>query len=302
MKSGAEQTYGMTCKLIDGKEIANQVRAEVADRAARLFDRTGKRAGLATVLVGRDPASETYVRMKHSACREAGLDSFGVVLEGDASQTQVESEVERLANDPQVHGILVQLPLPDHIDTEAVLSRVPLEKDVDGFHPMNAGLLARRGCEPHFVPCTPWGCVVLLERSGIPISGKRAVVLGRSNIVGLPMALLLQERDATVTVVHSRTPDAESIMRQADILVAAIGKPEMVKASMLKEGVAIIDVGINKVDDPTNPRGYRLVGDVDFESAREVAGWLTPVPGGVGPMTIAILLENTVKAAERLLG
>jgi len=291
----------MDCKLIDGKQISLDVRNEVAERARALTEKTGKKPGLATVLVGADPASQTYVRMKHKACEEAGIESFGVVLDADVSQQELERKVEELANDDRVHGILVQLPLPDHMDTEAVLSKVPLEKDVDGFHPMNAGLLARRGCEPYFVPCTPWGCIVLLERSGVPISGKRAVVLGRSNIVGLPMALLLQERNATVTVVHSRTQNAEELMREADILVAAIGKPEMVNASMLKEGVAVIDVGINKKDDPSAPRGYRLVGDVDFESAKEKAAWLTPVPGGVGPMTIAILLENTVKAAERAL-
>lgn len=291
----------MDCKLIDGKQISLDVRNEVAERARALTEKTGKKPGLATVLVGADPASQTYVRMKHKACEEAGIESFGVVLDADISQQELEQKVEELAHDDRVHGILVQLPLPDHMDTEAVLSKVPLEKDVDGFHPMNAGLLARRGCEPYFVPCTPWGCIVLLERSGVPISGKRAVVLGRSNIVGLPMALLLQERNATVTVVHSRTQNAEELMREADILVAAIGKPEMVNASMLKEGVAVIDVGINKKDDPSAPRGYRLVGDVDFESAKEKAGWLTPVPGGVGPMTIAILLENTVKAAERAL-
>lgn len=291
----------MECKLIDGKQISEDVRAEVARRAGALFEKTGKKPGLATVLVGTDPASQTYVRMKHKACEQAGIESFGVVLEADASQAELEAKVQELAEDKRVHGILVQLPLPDHIDAEDVLSKIPLEKDVDGFHPMNAGLLARRGCEPFFVPCTPWGCIVLLERSGVPIEGKRAVVLGRSNIVGLPMALLLQERNATVTVVHSRTQNPEAIMREADILVAAIGIPEMVKADMLKEGVAVIDVGINKVDDASRERGYRLVGDVDFDSARQKAGWITPVPGGVGPMTIAILLENTVKAAEKAL-
>jgi methylenetetrahydrofolate dehydrogenase (NADP+)/methenyltetrahydrofolate cyclohydrolase len=291
----------MECKLIDGKQISLDVREEVAQRAKALTEKTGKKPGLATVLMGTDPASETYVRMKHKACDKAGIESFGVLLEADASQEELESKVEQLANDDRVHGILVQLPLPGHIDAETVLSKIPLEKDVDGFHPMNAGLLARRGCEPFFVPCTPWGCIVLLERSGVEISGKRAVVLGRSNIVGLPMALLLQERNATVTVVHSRTQNSEELMREADILVAAIGKAEMVKGDMLKEGAAVIDVGINKVEDASRPRGYRLVGDVDFESAKEKAGWLTPVPGGVGPMTIAILLENTVKAAERAL-
>ncbi|MFA5508322.1 MAG: bifunctional methylenetetrahydrofolate dehydrogenase/methenyltetrahydrofolate cyclohydrolase FolD [Vulcanimicrobiota bacterium] len=291
----------MNCKLIDGNKIAQEVRHEAAERANLVLKKTGIRPGLATVLVGTDPASQTYVRMKHKACEEAGIESFGLVLPAGVSQSELEAKVAQLAADERVHGILVQLPLPKHLDTEAVLSKVPLGKDVDGFHPMNIGLLARRGCEPHFVPCTPWGCIALLERSGVPIDGRRAVVLGRSNIVGLPMALLLQERNATVTVVHSRTQNPEALMKEADILVAAIGIPEMVKGSMLKEGVAVIDVGINKIDAEDDPRGYRLVGDVDFESAREKAGWLTPVPGGVGPMTIAMLLENTVLAAERVL-
>ena len=276
-------------------------REEVAQRAAQLLKETGKKPGLATLLVGEDPASQTYVRMKHRACEKAGIESFGVVLEADCSQEDVEREVERLAQDERVHGILVQLPLPSHMDTEAVLAKVPLDKDVDGFHPMNVGLLARRGCQPHFVPCTPWGCIVLMERSGIEIEGKKAAVIGRSNIVGLPMALLLQERNATVTVLHSRSKDPEKTIKEADIVVAAMGHPEKVKGSMLKEGAVVIDVGINKVDDSSRERGYRLVGDVEFDSAKEVAGWLTPVPGGVGPMTIAILLENTVKAAEKLL-
>lgn len=287
-------------KMIDGSRIGKELREEVAREAARVKAETGQAPGLATVLVGDDPASRAYVAMKHKACEEAGFHSVGVVLPQEASQQQVEDAVQRLSLDPSVHGILVQLPLPRHIDTEAVLSKVPIGKDVDGFHPINAGLLARRGSVPHFVPCTPWGCIHLLEKSGIPIAGQRAVILGRSNLVGLPMALLLQERDATITLVHSRTRDAEAIMREADILIAAIGVPEMVKASMVKPGAAVIDVGINKKDDPAAPRGYRLVGDVDFESVKEVAGWLTPVPGGVGPMTIAVLLENTLKAARAL--
>lgn len=287
-------------KIIDGTQIAKQLREEVASGARELESRLGYRPGLATVLVGDDPASRAYVSMKHKACEAAGFHSVGVVLPENATQAEVEAEVERLAVDPAVHGILVQLPLPRHLDTEAVLSRVPITKDVDGFHPINAGLLARRGCRPHFVPCTPWGCIHLLEKTGISIAGQRAVILGRSNLVGLPMALLLQERDATITLVHSRTRDSAAIMREADILVAAIGIPEMVKASMVKPGAAVIDVGINKKDDPTSAKGYRLVGDVDFESAKEVAGWITPVPGGVGPMTIAVLLENTLKAARAL--
>lgn len=286
--------------IIDGTRIARELREEVARGAADLQRQTGHKPGLATVLVGDDPASHAYVSMKHKACEEAGFHSVGVKLPGDSTQAQVEAEVETLAADPSVHGILVQLPLPGHLNTEAVLCKVPIAKDVDGFHPINAGLLARRGCEPHFVPCTPWGCIHLLEKSGIPISGQRAVILGRSNLVGLPMALLLQERDATITLVHSRTRDSAAIMREADILVAAIGIPEMVKGSMIKPGAAVIDVGINKKDDASVPRGYRLVGDVEFESAKEVAGWITPVPGGVGPMTIAVLLENTLKAARAI--
>jgi 5,10-methylene-tetrahydrofolate dehydrogenase/methenyl tetrahydrofolate cyclohydrolase len=287
-------------KIIDGTRIAKELREEVALGARELARETGQKPGLATVLVGDDPASQAYVSMKHKACDEAEFHAVGIRLPENASQSQVEAEVEKLAADPAVHGILVQLPLPKHIDAEAVLGKVPIAKDVDGFHPINAGLLARRGCEPYFVPCTPWGCIHLLEKSGIPIAGQRAVILGRSNLVGLPMALLLQERDATITVVHSRTRDSAAIMREADILVAAIGIPEMVKGSMVKPGAAVIDVGINKKDDPSAPRGYRLVGDVEFESVKEVAGWITPVPGGVGPMTIAVLLENTLKAARRI--
>lgn len=288
-------------KIIDGTRIASELRELIARQVAELLEQTGQRPGLATLLVGDDPASHAYVAMKHKACETAGFHSVGVKLSHEATQAQVEAEVARLAQDPAVHGILVQLPLPKHLDTEAVLNMVPISKDVDGFHPINAGLLARRGCEPHFVPCTPWGCIHLLEKSGIPIAGQRAVILGRSNLVGLPMALLLQERDATITLVHSRTRDSATLIREADILVAAIGIPEMVKGSMIKPGAAVIDVGINKVEDASAPRGYRLVGDVEFESAKEVAGWITPVPGGVGPMTIAVLLENTLKAARATL-
>lgn len=286
--------------IIDGTRIAKELREEVARGADELFSTTGQKPGLATMLVGDDPASQAYVSMKHKACGDAGFYSVGIKLPKDATQQQVEAEVEKLAANAAVHGILVQLPLPKHLDSEAVLSKVPISKDVDGFHPINAGLLARRGVQPYFVPCTPWGCIHLLEKSGIAIAGQRAVILGRSNLVGLPMALLLQERDATITLVHSRTRDSAAIMKEADILVAAIGIPEMVKGSMIKPGAAVIDVGINKKDDPSAPRGYRLVGDVEFESAKDVAGWITPVPGGVGPMTIAVLLENTLKAARAI--
>ena len=289
---------GMPSKIIDGTRIAQDLREKIARDVAELTRQTSVKPGLATVLVGNDPASRAYVGMKHKACEAAGFHSVGVELSESATQSEVEAAVGRLAEDARVHGILVQLPLPKHLDSEAILNKVPIAKDVDGFHPINAGLLARRGCEPHFVPCTPWGCIHLLEKSGITIAGQRAVILGRSNLVGLPMALLLQERDATITLVHSRTRDGEALMKEADILVAAIGIPEMVKGSMIKPGAAVIDVGINKVDDLSRPRGYRLVGDVEFESAKEVAGWIAPVPGGVGPMTIAVLLENTLKAAR----
>lgn len=285
-------------KIIDGTRIAAELREEIAKQAAELFQQSGERPGLATVLVGDDPASRAYVAMKHKACQEAGFHSVGVCLPADATQAQVESEIDRLTEDPAVHGILVQLPLPKHLDSEAILAKVPMAKDVDGFHPVNAGRLSRRASAPHFVPCTPWGCIHLLEKAGVPIAGQRAVILGRSNLVGLPMALLLQERDATITVIHSRTRDSEALIKEADIVVAAIGKPEMVKGSMIKPGAAVIDVGINKIDDPSAPKGYRLVGDVEFESVKQVAGWITPVPGGVGPMTIAVLLENTLKAAR----
>ena len=289
----------MSAQIIDGKKISQGLREEVAVRAKAFLEKSGRQPGLATVLVGSDPASQTYVRMKHNACQKAGVESFGIELGAEASQAEIEAEVQKLADNPAVDGILVQLPLPKGIDSEAVLSRVPISKDVDGFHPINSGLLARRGCEPYFIPCTPWGCIHLLERSGLPVSGKRAVVLGRSNLVGQPVALLLQERDATVTVVHSKTQDQEELIKQADILVAAIGMPEKIKGEHLKPGCVVLDVGINKVDDVSTAKGYKLVGDVEFESAKDVAGWITPVPGGVGPMTIAVLLENTVKAAER---
>lgn len=288
----------MSCKIIDGKSIAAEIRKEIAGRVSDLKERTGLVTGLATVLVGDDPASKAYVGMKHKACGEAGMHSEQVTLPENATQQQVEAEIARLAADDKIHGILVQLPLPAHLDEDRIISLIPLEKDVDGFHPVNMGLLVRRGCEPHFVPCTPAGCIELLVRSGVELSGARAVVVGRSNIVGLPVAMLLQEQNATVTILHSRTRDMAVHLKEADVVVVAIGKPNFVTGEMLKPGAAVIDVGINKVDDSSRPRGYRLVGDVEFESAKEVAGWLTPVPGGVGPMTIAMLLHNTLKGAE----
>jgi 5,10-methylene-tetrahydrofolate dehydrogenase/methenyl tetrahydrofolate cyclohydrolase len=237
--------------------------------------------------------------MKKKACAEVGITSFSHDLPGDISQDDLLNIVSELNANEDVHGILVQLPLPDHIDTETILSAISLEKDVDGFHPINIGRLSMKQRDPLFVPCTPKGCIELLDRSGIEIEGKHAVVLGRSNIVGLPVAMLLLHRNATLTICHSRTQDLPGVVSQADILIAAVGRAEIVRGNWLKPGVAIIDVGINAVDDPTRERGYRLVGDVAFDEAQEVAGAITPVPGGVGPMTIAMLLRNTTDGAKR---
>ncbi|MCA9865556.1 MAG: bifunctional methylenetetrahydrofolate dehydrogenase/methenyltetrahydrofolate cyclohydrolase FolD [Anaerolineales bacterium] len=288
----------MTASIIDGKAIAGTVREQVRQAVVQMKEDYGYTPGLATVLVGEDPASSTYVRSKRKTCEELGIRSIGHELPATATQTQVEQLVASLNADPNVNGILVQLPLPKHLNEEAVLNSISLEKDVDGFHPVNIGRLAMKGRDPLFIPCTPYGCIVLLEESGIPIRGAEAVVVGRSNIVGLPVAMLLQKRDATVTICHSRTRDLAEHIRRADIVIAAIGRTEMITGDMLKPGAAVIDVGINQKPDPTAKRGYRLVGDVDFESAKEVAGAITPVPGGVGPMTIAMLMKNTLRAAE----
>ena len=296
---GVVRVRAMSATIIDGKAIAQAVREEVREKVAAMRTRTGKVPGLAVVLVGERKDSQTYVRSKKKACEEAGIESFGTDLPEDATEDEVLAVVEAYNADPNVHGILVQLPMPKHINEERVLKEVSYEKDVDGFHPTNIGRLAMRGREALYVPCTPQGCMELLERSGIEIKGKRAVVIGRSNIVGLPAALLLQNRDATVTTVHSRTSNPERIIREADIVIAGIGQAEWVKGEWLKPGCAVVDVGINAVDDASMKRGYRLVGDVDFAAAEKVAGAITPVPGGVGPMTIAMLLRNTVYGARR---
>ncbi len=289
----------MTAKIIDGKAIAAEIRQEVAKGVEKLLAAGGPRPGLATVLVGEDPASQTYVRMKRKACEEVGIESFGHELPATASQEEVETLVKELNVDPKVHGILVQLPLPAGLDEEAILRAISIEKDVDGFHPINIGRLAQKGREPLFVPCTPAGCIVLLKRSGAKLEGARAVVVGRSNIVGMPAALLLVKENATVTICHSRTQDLPSVCREADVLIAAIGRPQMIRGDWIKPGAYVIDVGVNRVDDPEAKRGYRLVGDVAFDEAVEVAGAITPVPGGVGPMTIAGLLQNTLCSAQR---
>ena len=279
-------------KLIDGKRIAADIRAELKEEAARLEKRLCRPAGLAVVLIGEDPASQVYVRNKIKACEEVGIRSFAHYLPASATQKEAEELVCALAQDKNVDGILVQLPLPAHLDAQEVLACIPAQKDVDGFSAENLGLLARG--EEGVVACTPLGVMELLRRSGVELRGKRAVVIGRSNIVGKPMAMLLLNADATVTVCHSRTQDLAKICAEADVLVAAIGKPRFVTADMVKEGAVVIDVGINRVDG-------KLAGDVDFENVAPKTSLITPVPGGVGPMTIAMLMMNTLTCARRQL-
>ena len=291
----------MTAKIIDGKAIAAELREDVAKGVKELIAAGGTQPGLATVLVGDNPASHTYVRMKRKACAKAGIESFHHELPDDASQEEVEKLVQMLNEDSKVHGILVQLPLPAGLDEEQILRTISIEKDVDGFHPVNIGRLAQKGREPLFVPCTPAGCMILLEKAGAQIEGANAVVVGRSNIVGMPAALLLVKANATTTICHSRTKDLPAVCREADILIAAIGRAEMIRGDWIKPGAYVIDVGMNRVDDPSRERGYRLTGDVAYDEAMEVAAAITPVPGGVGPMTIAGLLANTLRSAQRTL-
>ncbi len=281
----------VAAQLIDGKSLAQDIRDGIGRDVQALEAQTGVRPGLAVVLVGEDPASAVYVRNKKKACDTAGLYVTDHHLSAETSQAELLTLVDRLNADPKIHGILVQLPLPAHIEGEAVLNAIAPDKDVDGFHPYNIGRLVAG--EPVFVPCTPKGVVRMIESTGEPIAGKKAVVVGRSNIVGKPVAMLLLHQHATVTMCHSRTKDLPAVCREADILVAAIGKPRFVTRDMVKEGAIVLDVGINRLDDG------RLVGDVDFEPVRERAGWISPVPGGVGPMTIAMLLANTLEGARR---
>ena len=279
----------MSAQLIDGKAISAQVRAEVADDVAAFTAETGHSPGLATVLVGDDPASAVYVGNKIKACEEAGIRSIHHHLPADAVHDDVERVIAELAADPDVSGILLQLPTPPQVDGPALTEQIPALKDVDGLTPLSAGLLAKG--RPGLRPCTPAGCMELLRRHDVVLEGAEAVVLGRSDLVGKPIAQLLLHANATVTVCHSRTRDLPEVCRRADVLIAAVGRPEMVKGDWVKPGAAVIDVGINRTD-------AGLVGDVDFDSAREVAGLITPVPGGVGPMTIAMLLRNTLTAAR----
>ncbi len=290
----------MVATIIDGRVVAARMRTEIAQDAAEFLAKTGDMPGLGVVLVGDDPASAMYVRMKRRACESAGIHSVASMLPASSTQAEVEAAVTSLNNDAKIHGILVQLPMPKHIDEDRVLSLVSLEKDVDGFHPVNVGLLAMKGREPYFTPATPTGCMVLLDEAGATLRGANAVVIGRSNIVGLPVALMLMKADATVTMCHSQTINLPEIVRQADVVIAAIGKPNFVKGEWLKPGCVVIDVGTNQVDAPQDEKGYRYVGDVDFESAKEVARAITLVPGGVGPMTITMLMKNTLKAAWKL--
>ncbi len=288
----------MSAQIIDGKAIAKKVRDQVAEEVAELVAQGYPPPGLATVLVGDDPASEVYVGMKQRMCKKLGMESFSYRLPADSTQEEVEKLVSELNADPKVNGILVQLPLPKHLDDEAVLRTISVEKDIDGFHPLNIGRLAQKGREPLFIPCTPNGVMVLLEESGVKFEGAEAVVLGRSNIVGMPAALLLVKRNATVTICHSRTKNLPEVCRRADILIAAVGRVEMVKKDWVKPGAAVIDVGTHRVDDPSTEKGYYLTGDVAFDEVKEVAGWISPSPGGVGPMTIAMLMRNTLRAAK----
>ena len=282
----------MAARLIDGKALALQVREKLATESAAVFAKTGMKPGLATILVGDDPASHLYVKSKQKACDAAGIYIDDHKLPASTTQAELLSLIEKENADPKIHGILVQLPLPKHIDSKVVLEAVSPDKDADGFHPYNFGRLVEG--HPVFEACTPKGVVKMIESTGVSIEGKRAVVLGRSNIVGKPLALMLLQRNATVTICHSKTKDLPAVCREAELLLVAIGKAKFVTADMVREGAVVIDVGTNRLPDG------KVVGDVDFEPVSHKAGWISPVPGGVGPMTIAMLLDNTVESAKRM--
>lgn len=290
----------MTAKIIDGKQIAAQMRAELKQEAAKLKQK-GITAGLGVILVGEDPASQSYVTAKERACEEIGIYSDDNRLAAETTQKDLIALIEKMNADSKINGILVQLPLPKHINESEILLAISPEKDVDGFHPVNIGKMVAG--QKAFLPCTPHGIIQLLMRSGIAIEGAHVVIVGRSNIVGKPLANMLIQKaptgNATVTVCHTRTKDLAKYTRQADIVIAAAGRPNTITADMIKDGVVVIDVGVNRVDDATKKRGYRLVGDVDFESVKAKASFITPVPGGVGPMTITMLLYNTIESAKK---
>ena len=293
----------MTAQIIDGKQVAADMRAELKEEVAKLKEQ-GIVPGLGVILVGEDPASKSYVTAKERTCEELGIYSDDNRLPEDATQEDLMALVEKMNKDPKINGILVQLPLPKHLNEAEVLLAIDPDKDVDGFHPMNVGKMMVG--EKAFLPCTPHGVIQLLLRSGVSIEGANVAIVGRSNIVGKPLANMLIQKsktgNATVTVCHTRTKDLADQTRQADIVIAAAGRPNMVTADMVKEGVVVIDVGVNRVEDATKKRGYRLVGDVDFEAVKEKASLITPVPGGVGPMTITMLMFNTVESAKRAAG
>jgi methylenetetrahydrofolate dehydrogenase (NADP+)/methenyltetrahydrofolate cyclohydrolase len=291
----------MAAKIIDGKQVAADIRGEIAAKVAEL-KKKGVQPGLAVILVGEDPASVSYVTGKEKACIEAGMASFQRRIPATSSQEELLALVKAYNADPKVHGILVQLPLPRHIDDKAVIAAIDPAKDVDGFTPINVGRMMLE--EPCFLPCTPHGVLELIKRSGVVTNGAYVVIVGRSNIVGKPLVNLMVRKsiNATVTLCHTGTKDLASYCRNADILIACAGKAGLISGDMVKPGACVIDVGVNRVEDPSSSKGFRLKGDVDFESASKVAGWITPVPGGVGPMTITMLLANTVEAAARSVG
>ncbi|MCF7943222.1 MAG: bifunctional methylenetetrahydrofolate dehydrogenase/methenyltetrahydrofolate cyclohydrolase FolD [Spirochaetia bacterium] len=288
-------------RIIDGNAVSKEIREDLKKRVAKLQELQNITPGLAVILVGENPASQSYVRAKHRACKNIGIRTKDFNFPSDISEAEILNLVDTLNNDPEIHGILVQLPLSAHIDEQKVLLKIHPDKDVDGFHPQSIGKLVI-GLDTFF-PCTPFGIIKLLEHTGISPEGKHVCVVGRSNIVGKPIANLLMQKEkhanATVTVCHSRTPDIKNFTLQADIVIAAIGKPEFITADMVKEGAVVIDVGINRIDDPEKEKGYRLVGDVDFDNVSKIASAITPVPGGVGPMTITMLMYNTILSAER---
>ena len=283
--------------IIDGKKLSETIKAEVAEEVRKITANGEMAPGLAVIIVGNDPASHVYVSSKKKACDATGIFSIEVALPEDTTQAQLLEEINKLNNDSRIHGILLQLPLPRHLNENEALEAINPQKDVDGFHPVNVGKLYI-GLDT-FVPCTPKGVIEIFKRNNIEIAGKNAVVVGRSNIVGKPMGALLMKENATVTIAHSKTKNLPELLSKADIVVAAIGKAKFIKGEWLKEGAVVIDVGTNSIDDPTSKKGYRLVGDVDFEAAEKKASYITPVPGGVGPMTIAMLLKNTLEARLR---
>ena len=281
--------------ILDGKKLSETLKLEIAEEVKKLTESSHFPPGLAVIIVGNNPASKTYVSSKKKACAATGIYSIEIALDESISQEKLIEEINKLNNDEKINGILLQLPLPKHLDEHAALEAINPEKDVDGFHPINVGKLYI-GLDT-FVPCTPKGIMELIKRYEVSIAGKNAVVIGRSNIVGKPIAALLMKENATVTIAHSKTQNLPELVKTADIVVAAIGKPNFVKGEWIKEGAVVVDVGINSVDDPTSPKGYKLVGDVEYEDASKRASYITPVPGGVGPMTVAMLLSNTLKAS-----